>query len=160
MTDFAKLLKTLSNGGVEYILIGGVAATAHGAARLTQDIDVVYRRTEENIERLVSTIGKLRPYLRGAPAGLPFHWDTDTVERGLNFTLSTDLGAIDVFGEIVGGGSYEDLLPHTIVLKMFGVQCRCLNLECLIHVKRVAGRPKDFEAIAELEALLDEQQKS
>lgn len=53
------------------------------------------------------------PYLRGAPPGLPFRWDVATLERGLNFTLTTDVGDLDAFGEITGGGGYEDLLPHT-----------------------------------------------
>lgn len=156
MTDFAALLRALSEGRVEYILVGGVAATAHGSARLTLDLDIVYRRTPENIDRTANTLGKLSPYLRDAPPGLPFQFDAPTIERGLNFTLTTSLGAIDLLGEIVGGGSYDDLLPHTITLELFSIQCRCLDLEALIRVKRAAGRPKDLEAIAELEALLEE----
>ena len=157
MTDFEKLLRTLSDGSVEFILIGGVAATAHGSARLTQDLDVVYRRTSENIDTLCDTIGKLNPYLRDAPPGLPFLWDRITVERGLNFTLTTDFGALDLLGEITGGGDYDDLLQHTVLLTIFGIKCRCLNLEHLIRVKRATGRPKDLEAVAELEALLEEE---
>ena len=69
----------------------------------------------------------------------------------------TDLGALDLFGEITGGGRYEDLLPHSITLELFGVSCRCLELRRLIEVKRAAGRPRDLEAVAELEALLEEE---
>lgn len=156
MTDFERLLKTLAEHRVECILIGGVAATAHGSSRLTQDIDVVYSRSSENIDRLVEAIAGLHPYPRGAPPGLPFHWDRPTIERGLNFPLTTDVGDLDLFGEIVGGGAYEDLLPHTLKIKPFGVECLCLDLEFLIRVKRAAGRPKDLEAIAELEAILQE----
>lgn len=159
MTDFEKLLRALARGGVEFILVGGVAATAHGSVRLTVDLDVVYRRTDENIARLATTVGKLCPYLRGAPPGLPFVWDVQTIHSGLNFTLSTDLGDLDLLGEIAGGGGYDALMPHTIVLKIFGLQCRCLNLAHLIHVKRAAGRPKDLEAIAELEALAQETER-
>ncbi|MER3424777.1 MAG: hypothetical protein C4293_17715 [Nitrospiraceae bacterium] len=109
--------------------------------------------------RLAACLAPHKPYLRGAPPGLPFHLDADTIARGLNFTLVTDLGALNLLGEITGGGSYEDLLPHTIALNLFGVSCRCLGLKRLIEVKRAAGRPRDLEAIAELEALLEEQQK-
>jgi hypothetical protein len=84
-----------------------------GAARLTLDLDVVYRRDAENL-------------------------------------LTTTLGDIDLLGEITGGG-YEALLPHCILLEPFGVPCHCLG-----HVKRAAGRPKDFEAVAELEAIREE----
>jgi hypothetical protein len=72
----------------------------------------------------------------------------------LNFTLTTTLGDIDLLGEITGGGGFEDLLPDSIVLSIFGHECRCLGLRKLIFVKRAAGRPKDFEAIAELELIL------
>jgi hypothetical protein len=160
MTKFPELLRLLVRGGVEFIIVGGAAATAHGAARLTEDLDIVYRRTPENISRLVLTLGPTTPYLRGAPPGLPFQWSQQTVWNGLNFTLSTSLGALDVLGEITGGGGYEDLVPYCVQLKLYDVECLCLGLERLIHVKRAAGRPKDFETIAELETILDEGQSS
>jgi predicted nucleotidyltransferase len=156
MVDIEALLKALTGGQVEFILIGGAAAIAHGSARDTVDLDVVYRRTAENIGRLVSATRVLRPYLRGAPPGLPFEWDARTVEAGLNFTLTTSAGDLDLLGEITGGGRYEDLLAHTIELNVFGAKLKCLDLEKLIQVKRAAGRPKDLEAIAELSALLEE----
>ena len=156
MTDFKALLRALSEGGVEFILIGAAAATVHGSSRLTRDVDVVYRRTRENMARLVAALTPYQPYLRGAPPGLPFRWDVPTVERGLNFTLVTQLGDLDVLGEIVGGGGYDALLPSTSVINAFDVQCRCLNLDRLIEVKRAAGRPKDLEALAELEAIQEE----
>jgi predicted nucleotidyltransferase len=160
MTDFKAVMRTLADGGVEFILIGGLAATVHGSARSTRDVDVVYRRTSDNIRRLVHALVPYHPYLRGAPPGLPFRWDAATVERGLNFTLITDIGELDLLGEIVGGGGYEDLLQHTVTIQAFGVECRCVALEQLIHVKRAAGRPKDLEAIAELEALLEERRRA
>ena len=156
MTEVEKLLRVLKEGGVEFIVVGGVAAVAHGSARLTQDLDVVYSRDAENIRRLADALAPRSPYLRGAPPGLPFRWDQSVIQRGLNFTLTTDLGDLDLLGEITGGGRYEDLLPHTIVLELFGIGCRCLDLEWLIRVKRAAGRPRDLEALAELEALRDE----
>ena len=93
-TDFRRLIDTLARSRVEFILIGGVAATLHGSARATLDLDVVYRRSPENVDRLVGSLAPLSPYLRGAPAGLPFVFDADTVRRGLNFTLDTDRGAL------------------------------------------------------------------
>lgn len=156
MTDFKGLLRTLSEPGIEFILVGGVAAVAHGSARLTQDVDVVYRRTKDNIAKLATALADKTPYLRGAPPGLPFRWDQESIRRGLNFTLTTDLGDLDLLGEITGGGGYEELLPHSVVIRAFGIECRCLDLPHLIHVKRAAGRPRDLEAIAELEAILHE----
>ena len=156
MTDYNALLRILTENKVEFIIVGGAAATAHGSARLTFDLDIVYRRSRENIQRIVNALQPITPYLRGAPPGLPFSWDVQTVERGLNFTLTTTLGPLDILGEIAGGGSYEQLRPETITVEIWGSECLCLNLEGLIRVKRAAGRPKDLEAIAELQRILDE----
>ena len=145
-----------SESGVECVIVGGLAATIHGSSRLTLDVDLVYSRTPANIERLVSALRPHAPNLRGAPPGLPFVWNEATVERGLNFTLTTTIGDIDLLGEIVGGGDYEALSSHTVGIDIFGYRCRCLDLPALIRAKRAAGRPKDLEVLAELEALADE----
>ena len=156
VTDLAELLTALANAGVEFVIVGGVAATLHGSSRLTQDVDLVYARTDENIGRLVAALTPYRPYLRGVPPGLPFDWSAATLRRGLNFTLTTSLGDVDLLGEITGGGSYEDILPHSVSVELFGRAHRCLDLEWLIRTKRAAGRPRDLEAIAELERLHEE----
>lgn len=155
-TDFETLLRVLLDGEVEFVLVGGVAANLHGSARATFDVDVVYRRTAGNIARLVAALLPLEPYLRGAPPGLPFRLDAETVTAGLNFTLETAAGDLDLLGEVVGGGTYEALLPETIALELFSRTCRCVSLRQLLALKRAAGRPKDREAIAELEVLLEE----
>jgi hypothetical protein len=156
VTDFERLLAALHDADVQFIVVGGAAATAHGSVRLTLDLDVVYDRSPENIDRLVAALAPLRPYLRGAPPGLPFRLDAETIRHGLNFTLTTEAGWIDLLGEIAGGGGWEQLLPHTTTMMLFGRSTRVLELEQLIHVKRAAGRTKDLEAIAELEALAEE----
>ena len=90
-TDFAALIRLLSESGVEFILVGGIAGAMHGSAHATYDVDVVYRRTSENIARLAAALKPFEPCLRGAPAGLPFALDPTTIQRGLNFTLQTTL---------------------------------------------------------------------
>ena len=157
MTDFESLIQLLARAQVEFIIVGGAAATAHGSSRLTVDLDIVYGRSPQNLDRLASCLAPHHPYLRGAPEGLPCQLDVETLQRGLNFTLITDAGALDLLGEITGGGSYEDLLPHTIEIDLFDVSCRCITLSRLIEIKRAAGRPKDLDALAELEAIREEQ---
>ncbi len=157
--DYRKLLQALSVARVDFILIGGLAANLRGSARVTLDVDVVYGRSRQNIQRLAEALRPCSPYLRGAPPGLPFTWDERTIRNGLNFTLTTTLGDIDLLGEVVGGGNYDLLLPHSSELQAFGVKLRCVTLERLIQLKRAAGRPKDLESIAELEALLEERRK-
>jgi hypothetical protein len=154
--DFGGIVGLFADAGVEAIVIGGLAAQAHGAARLTQDVDFLYRRTPENIGRLAAGMASQSPYLRGAPAGLPFRFDERTIQAGLNFTLTTALGDVDLLGEMTGGGSYDQVRPHAVTLEVFGRDVLVLGLEALIRAKRAAGRPKDLEAIAELEALLVE----
>ena len=154
MIDFGAVLGALEDAGVESIVVGGLAATVHGAARLTQDVDFVYSREPRNIERLVEALRPHSPYLRGVPEGLPFEWSAATIAHGLNFTLTTAIGDIDLLGEITGGGDFQALLPHTIEVEIFGHRCRCLDLPALIRAKRASGRPKDLEALAELETIL------
>ena len=109
MTDLIGLLRVLGESGVECIIAGGVAANLLGSARTTIDVDVIYRRTDENMQRLVSALEPWPPYLRSTPAGLPFRFDLPTLRRGLNFA---------------------------------------------------AGRPKALAALSELEALLEERDRS
>ena len=155
--DFERIISVLVDSKIEFILVGGIAATAHGSARSTYDVDIVYNRNSDNIKRLAKLLSPFNPYLRGAPHGLPFQLDQETITRGLNFTLTTTLGDLDLLGELTGGGSYNDLIPHCIELEIFNKSCFCLNLQKLIEVKRAAGRPKDLEVIAELESIFAEQ---
>lgn len=156
MTQLERLLAALHDAGVEFIIVGGVAARGHGSSRLTDDVDVSCARSPANLARVVAALAPLEPYVRGAPPGLPFDWSVTTLQAGLNFTLTTSAGAIDLLGEITGGGRYDELLPHSIPVTIFGREQRLLDLAWLIRVKRAAGRPKDFEVIAELEALQEE----
>jgi predicted nucleotidyltransferase len=156
MNDFEQILTALRSSEVSFVIIGGVAATVHGSARLTSDVDIVYERSRPNIERLVAALAPLNPYLRGAPPGLPFRFDMETVRRGLNFTLTTDSGPIDVLGEITGIGDYVAVRAVSEDVVLFGATYRCINLDALIVSKRAAGRPKDLEAVAELELIRDE----
>jgi predicted nucleotidyltransferase len=159
VTDYEQLLRILNSSGVELIIVGGFAAILHGSARLTEDLDIVYARNVANLEQLAEALAPLHPYLRGAPPGLPFLWDAETIRRGLNFTLTTDCGDLDLLGEVTGGGTYETLLPNSVTVRIFGVECRILNLKSLIQTKRAAGRPKDFDALAELERMLEQQEE-
>lgn len=159
MIDFPAALRALSAARVEFIITGGAAAAVHGSARLTGALDLLYARDPGNIERLTAALAPHAPYLREAPAGLPFRLDAPTVRRGLNFSLTTALGDVVLLGELPGAGSYEEVLPDTVELELFGTRCRCLTLPRLIAVQRAAGRPRDFEAIAELEVLLEESQR-
>jgi hypothetical protein len=100
------IVRQLNLDGVRYILIGGWAAIIHGTARSTNDVDVVYARDPDNVQRLVDALQPWDPYLRGARPGLPFRWDTPTILAGLNFTLTTKAGAL---GPTWGCGGWRQL---------------------------------------------------
>src|SRR2546430_965177 len=100
--DLIQIVPVLVNSKVDFILIGGMAAILHGSARVTLDVDLVYDRSADNLERLAEVLGPLQPSLRDAPPGIPFKLDATTLRNGLNFTLATNLGDIDLFGEVVG----------------------------------------------------------
>jgi len=157
--EFERLLPELVRGGVDFILIGGVAGIVHGSARVTYDVDLLYSRTDDNIRRLASVLEPRSPYLRDAPPALPVTWYERTIRAGLNFSLTTNLGDLDLFGEVSVGNRYNDLLPHSFDVEAFGIQFKCVDLPTLIRIKKAAGRAKDLEAIAELQALLEERQK-
>ena len=154
--DMRRLFTALHDAGVDFVLIGGVAARAHGSARVTQDVDICYARSAANLERLVQALRPLKPYLRDAPPGLPFNWSVERLRAGLNFSLTTRAGDLDLFGEVLGGGRYEDLEAHTITARIYGRDTRILDIPWLIRTKRAAGRPRDLEVIAELLALEEE----
>ena len=159
IADILAFVRVLGDAGVDYVIVGGVAANVHGALRTTLDLDIVYGRSPENVERLAAALEPCRPYLRGAPEGLPFVLDAPTIHRGLNFTLTTTIGDLDLLGEIVGGGRFEQLATHAEPVELESRRCLVVTLEMLIALKRAAGRPKDREALAELEALLEERDR-
>ena len=158
--DLLGFVRVLSAARVEFIIVGGVAAGLHGALRTTLDLDVVYSRHPENVARLVAALKPYEPYLRGAPPGLPFRLDEQTIARGLNFTLTTTLGDLDLLGDIAGGGTFADLQRSAEIVELEGFQCLLVSLPTLIALKRAAGRGKDREALAELEALLEERDRA
>lgn len=157
--DLLGLIRVLCDAHVDFIIVGGVAANVHGALRTTLDLDVIYARDPANQERLAAALAPYAPYLRGAPDGLPFAFDVPTIARGLNFTLTTTLGDLDLLGEVAGGGTFEQLQSDAEGIHLAGYNCRVISLPALIRLKRAAGRGKDREALAELEALLEERDR-
>jgi len=153
MLQDRQIIHQLTDQGVEFVLIGGLAMRAHGSAYITEDVDVCYSRTKENIKQLADAMAPFHPYMRGAPAGLPFRFDAPTIEAGLNFTLITDLGEIDFLGEVSGLGNYEKVVAQSEELIFYERKVRVLSLDGLLIAKRTAGRRKDHGHILELEEL-------
>jgi hypothetical protein len=153
VTDIDRLVEALASAGVEFVVIGGVAMVLRGSTRVTIDLDVCYERSPENLQRLAGALRPFHPRLRGAPPELPFLWDERTLRSGLNFTLTTDLGDIDLLGEVPGIGAFPEVAAGASGLELAGRQIRVLDLDALERSKRAAGRVKDLLDLAELAAI-------
>lgn len=162
MLKFEKLIQTLEQHQVEYIIVGGLAAVIHGSSYITNDLDICYLRTKLNFSAIVKALSSFHPRLRGAnsPMDLPFIFDERSLKNGLNFTFTTDLGDIDLLGEIVGLGTYQETLANSEWVELFKSRCRVISLPDLIRAKKAAGRKKDLLILDDLEALNELKKKN
>jgi len=156
--EIDRAIRTLCDGGVEFIVIGGVAAVLHGSAVVTFDLDILYSRTGSNVRRLADALAPFHPRPRGFPQGLPFVWDAATLRNSSVLTLIKDLGDLDLLAEVAGVGSYTEAELKAVPIDAHGRHFLILDLRDLLRSKRAAGRPKDLAAIAELESLLEAQE--
>ena len=144
----------LAEHGVEFIIVGGQAEALMGGARVTYDVDLCYRRTPDNLERLATALGTLNLTLRGAPPELKFRLDAQALALGQNYTFEADgEWPLDFLGYLEPLGTYEDLLPHVETMSIGGRPTQVIGLEDLIRIKRYLGRPKDRESLLQLEAI-------
>ena len=127
-------LLLLARQQVDFVIVGGIAATLHGSVHQTFGLDICFC---------------------GAPPNLPFIWDSATLRNDLNFTLHTALGDLDLLGEVAGIGDFPAVKAKSKTLELFGHRFSVLTLSGLIVAKRAAGRAQDLRIIPELEALLE-----
>jgi predicted nucleotidyltransferase len=151
---FEAILAALVSRQVRFVLVGGVAATVHGSARFTNDIDICYDTTSDNVDRLIVLLVEWQAYLRGAKQGLPFILDARTFRVTPFLTLTSTMGAIDLLDHVPGVGSYADALAGSEIVRIGDVAFPVLTLEALIASKKATRRKKDVEHLIELEAIL------
>jgi hypothetical protein len=150
--DIEALLVALVDAGVEFIVVGGAAAVLHGAPTTTLDLDIVHRRTTDNVRRLLSVLLQLDATHRD-PAGriLPPTESELTGTGQLN--LSTRLGPLDPLCQIHDGRGFDDLLEHSAQMTDGALTIRVLDLDTLIEIKASTGRAKDRLIVPVLLAL-------
>jgi hypothetical protein len=154
--DPKPLLELLVRHRVDFVLVGGLAGIAHGSSYSTEDIDIAYERSAENLERLAEALTEIGATLRGAPPGLPFRPDVRTLAAGLNFTFSTPFGSLDILGEPAGAPRYEALREAGSDEIIAGVCVRVVSLDHLIAMMETAGRTKDKLMASEYRMIADE----
>jgi hypothetical protein len=155
--DPQPILEVLTGHTVDFVVIGGLAGTAHGSAFVTLDLDleVAYERSRENVERLGSALAELGATLRGAPPGLPFQPDAVTLHAGSNFTFDTRFGSLDILGDPSGAPRYEELRSAGSTESLWGATICIASLDHLIAMKEAAGRPKDKLMASEYRVISD-----
>lgn len=160
--EIKKFLEALKREKVDFILVGGIAGIAHGmrANSLTNVVDICYRRTPQNYRALVNALKPVDPKLRTPDGTLPFLFDEKTLKNGLNFTLATDWGPIDLLGELTDIGNYDVLLPNAVPIEFYGMEVPTISLDELIKAKEKANRPKDQGHLQELKAIREIKRRS
>jgi hypothetical protein len=150
-----ELIAALSDGEVDFVVIGGIAAVLHGSPRVTHDLDIVFENSAENRERLGSILTKLGAKPWGVDVDLPFAADARMLDRIQLLTLETSAGRIDVMHPPAGAPSYEELRARARLVEIQGLEQKLpvADIDDLIAMKRAAGRSKDLGDIDELEAI-------
>jgi predicted nucleotidyltransferase len=151
--DAEQLVRKLADHGVQFVIIGGYAAVAHGVTLLTRDLDLCIPFSQENMNRLVECLRKLHPRHRQHPSRPALSENPKVLARFKNLYLETDLGELDLLGEVAGIGTFSETLAQSVEIELWGRTCRILSLDALIAAKKAVHRPKDEEAIRQLEAI-------
>ena len=151
------LLRALVEAGVEFVVVGGSGALMHGVPIVTFDLDIVHRRTPENVERLLSWLLAHGAYHRLDLANRRLPPSGDALRGSGHLNLQLDLGKLDVLCTLAPDVGYDELFPHSTLVELDGCRVRLLDLEKIIEAKAYANRPKDRAVLPLLLATLDEQ---
>jgi hypothetical protein len=156
-----EIFRVLDHHQVEYVVIGGVAATLHGSNLRTGDVDICPARDEANLTRLAKALREVNARIRtqGVPEGLPFACDAGFLAQVDLLNLVTRYGDFDISFIPAGTTGYEDLKRGAVRVDLDPVIVPVASLEDVIRSKKAAGRPKDLQQVPVLETLLEEIRK-
>jgi len=138
---------------IEFVVVGGFAAVAHGVTQLTQDIDICCRMTPDNLMRLQDALSDLHPVHRMPPERPSLRLTPETAAEFRNLYLETDWGQLDCLGEILSVGGYDAVRAQSVEIELPGGSCRILAIDALVRAKQALGRDKDRETILQLRAI-------
>lgn len=153
-----ELFNTLARHHVDYVLIGGLAATLHGSSALTNDADICPAPSRANLERLAGALRDMDARIRSdrESDGVAFSLDADFLARMNLVNLTTRFGDFDIAFRPTGSLGYDDLVQRAIEVAIDGTIVPVASLTDIIRSKEVANRPKDRATLPILYALQDE----
>jgi predicted nucleotidyltransferase len=154
--DPLRALRVLDHHGVRFVLIGGLGARLHGSPSVTNDVDVCYERSSQNLELLAEALRGLKARLRGVPDDVPFVLDAKTLAAGDHFTFETSAGNLDILGSPAGVDGFDELVRNAETMELDGLTISVASIDDLIRMKHAAHRPKDLIEVEVLGALRDE----
>jgi hypothetical protein len=157
MQNLSELTRRLIEAQVEFVVVGGFAAVAHGATLVTRDVDICCRFSEANLMRIQTAFANLHPTHRSKP-DLPLALTPEQCASLKNLYLKTDLGIVDCIGEVLGVGDFESVLQHSVELELPFGNCRILDLDALIQAKEAMNRDHDRLAVRQLREIKRRQQ--
>ena len=147
----AALVRALVDGGVDFVIVGGVAVVLQAMPRFTKDLDICYSTTEDNLDALGGVLVGLAARLRGIADAVPFVPDSRTLRQTQILCLTTPVGDIDLLVDPDGAPGYETLRERASVMELSGRTVRVASIEDMLAMKRAAGRPQDLTDIESLE---------
>jgi hypothetical protein len=149
MQNLSELTRRLIDAEVEFVLIGGFAAVAHGVTLVTRDVDICCRLSEANLMRIQQAFADLHPVHRSRP-DLPLALTPEQCTSLKNLYLKTDLGVVDCLGEVLGVGDFESVFNHSVEVELPFGHCRIIDLEALIRAKEAMNRDHDRVTVKQL----------
>lgn len=152
MQNLSELTRRLVEAQVEFVLIGGFAAVAHGATLVTRDVDICCRFTEANLRRIQTALVELHPVHRSRP-DLSLELTAEQCTRLKNLYLKTDLGVVDCLGEVLGVGDFDAVLSQSIEVELPFGRCRILDIDGLILAKEAMNRDHDRITVRQLKEI-------
>ena len=152
MQNLAELTRRLIAAQVEFVLVGGFAAIAHGVLRSTRDVDICCRFSEANLMRIQKAVADLHPTHRPR-TDLPLRLTPEQCASLKNLYLKTDLGIVDCLGEILGIGDFDAVLKRSVELELPVGKCRVIDLDALIVAKEAMDRDHDRTTVKELKEI-------
>jgi hypothetical protein len=159
MQNLSELTRRLISSQVEFVLVGGFAAVAHGVTLVARAVDICCRFSEANLMRIQKAFVDLHPVHRSRP-DLPLELTPEQCVSLKNLYLKTDLGMVDCLGEILGVGNFDEVLKRSVEVELPYGKCRILDIEALIRAKEAMNRDHDRITVKYLKEIKKQQGQS